>query len=336
MKATLKRLGIFAVLVCLLIWLAPRLLNRDPASPAAAKPLFSSASPSPSPTALPISGGIGTGGFCVWDISTETLYTLNAADFLRGALLCEMSPSAPTEALKAQAVATLTLYTWLKAKNPNAEYDFVCDSANWVVYTSDADAAERFGSEWDSVCGTVDNAVAAVDCELLLYEDEPIESLYTAISSGCTRPLEEIADSGAPYLEAVACPFDMLYDGYQMRVVLSPDAVRTSFPSAALSGKPEEWFSSPALSDAGYVERIEIGGTAYSGNEVREKLGLRSAAFSVDYDESEGFTITTRGWGNGVGMSQAGAIYLAQNGWDYKQILKYFYPGTVLQKSSPE
>ena len=35
--------------------------------------------------------------------------------------------------------------------------------------------------------------------------------------------------------------------------------------------------------------------------------------------------ITTRGYGHGVGMSQYGANYLANKGYNYQDILKYYY-----------
>ncbi len=39
------------------------------------------------------------------------------------------------------------------------------------------------------------------------------------------------------------------------------------------------------------------------------------------------FTITGRGWGHGIGMSQWGAYGYAKNGWSYKAILKHYYKG---------
>ena len=42
------------------------------------------------------------------------------------------------------------------------------------------------------------------------------------------------------------------------------------------------------------------------------------------------FVFIGRGWGHGVGMSEAGAIYMAENGAGYAGILAYFYPGAAL------
>jgi SpoIID/LytB domain protein len=37
------------------------------------------------------------------------------------------------------------------------------------------------------------------------------------------------------------------------------------------------------------------------------------------------------GFGHGAGLSQAGAMDLAQRGWRLQQILEHYYPGTSLQ-----
>ena len=50
------------------------------------------------------------------------------------------------------------------------------------------------------------------------------------------------------------------------------------------------------------------------------------------------FVLTSYGWGHGVGMSQEGAIAMATNGSDYKQILVNYYPDTTVKPdpSTPE
>ena len=38
------------------------------------------------------------------------------------------------------------------------------------------------------------------------------------------------------------------------------------------------------------------------------------------------------GYGHGVGLSQYGAKYMAENGADYREILAHYYPGTELTR----
>ena len=63
--------------------------------------------------------------------------------------------------------------------------------------------------------------------------------------------------------------------------------------------------------------------------QLRTLLGLRSAAFTVEY-KNELFTFDVLGYGHGVGLSQAGAQYLAQHGKNYQEILLHYYPGAAL------
>ena len=68
-----------------------------------------------------------------------------------------------------------------------------------------------------------------------------------------------------------------------------------------------------------------------TGADIREKLDLRSACFDVKF-ENDAFTFTVYGYGHGVGMSQYGANYMAQQGSSYEEILKHYYKGVEITK----
>lgn len=67
-----------------------------------------------------------------------------------------------------------------------------------------------------------------------------------------------------------------------------------------------------------------------TGYNIRQALGLRSHAFRVTYDAAtDAVSITTQGWGHGVGLSQMGAVgYANEEGWSYVQILTHYYSVT--------
>ena len=73
-----------------------------------------------------------------------------------------------------------------------------------------------------------------------------------------------------------------------------------------------------------------IGGKEFTGAQVREKLGLRSACFEIKYTGDE-FKITVHGYGHGVGMSQYGADYMARQGSDWQEIIKHYYTGVEIK-----
>lgn len=95
---------------------------------------------------------------------------------------------------------------------------------------------------------------------------------------------------------------------------------------------------------SGRLVRLKIVGTLRTliiGKEleIRRTLSsshLYSSAFVVD-KEGDGeipsrFTLTGAGWGHGVGLCQIGAAVMGEKGYDYKEILSHYYPGSTLEK----
>ena len=98
---------------------------------------------------------------------------------------------------------------------------------------------------------------------------------------------------------------------------------------AADPAAPGQWFGEPTLTASGYVASLPVCGQTVSGAALRRALGLRSACFTLRYQDG-GFCITTRGYGHGVGLSQWGAKALAEQGQGYADILAHYFPGTQL------
>ena len=98
---------------------------------------------------------------------------------------------------------------------------------------------------------------------------------------------------------------------------------------AADSAAPERWFGETTLTASGYAASLPVCGQTVSGTALRRALGLRSACFTIRYQDGN-FLITTKGYGHGVGLSQWGAKALAEQGWTYEAILAHYFPGTQL------
>lgn len=67
-----------------------------------------------------------------------------------------------------------------------------------------------------------------------------------------------------------------------------------------------------------------------NGSTVNTFSILPSAFISIDVKEGGNYEIYGGGLGHGIGMSQYGADGMAKSGMDYSDILKTFFPGTVL------
>jgi SpoIID/LytB domain protein len=65
---------------------------------------------------------------------------------------------------------------------------------------------------------------------------------------------------------------------------------------------------------------------------IRQTFGnLRSSLFVVEMQAGVA-VFRGAGFGHGVGMCQTGAIGMAEVGKSYREILRHYYPGTVLRK----
>ena len=62
---------------------------------------------------------------------------------------------------------------------------------------------------------------------------------------------------------------------------------------------------------------------------MRKLLSLRSTNFKIEKGKDNELTITTIGYGHGVGMSHYGSNYLAKNGGTFEEILKLYYQGVT-------
>ncbi len=81
--------------------------------------------------------------------------------------------------------------------------------------------------------------------------------------------------------------------------------------------------------DGGGVDTMAIRGRSFSGTQLRSKLGLRSTAFEITVSGNT-ITVTTRGFGHRVGMSQYGAQAMAKTGSGFAEILAHYYTGAEL------
>jgi stage II sporulation protein D len=63
--------------------------------------------------------------------------------------------------------------------------------------------------------------------------------------------------------------------------------------------------------------------------QLRTDLNLRSTWFSVMVKE-DSVILNGRGYGHGVGLCQEGAMTMAEKGFDYKQIVSYYYKGVII------
>lgn len=269
--------------------------------------------------------------------------TMKLEDYVVSVVAGEISPDFPTEAIRAQAVAarTYALYKQKTGRPAQHEEADVCDDPAHCAAFVDlkTEAAARWGEQADTAKDVIRQAVEDTAGQVLTYEGEPIVAVFSSAAGEKTEHAVDVWGSDIPYLQSVDSPGGEACPKYYDAVVLTADEIRAraakTLPSADLSGDPSGWFKASERSEAGGIVRMKFGGVEVKGTVMRTLLGLNSTNFTVKIDGNT-LTFTTTGYGHGVGLSQWGAKYSAEQGQTYDEILAHYYPGTTLTTISTE
>ena len=163
---------------------------------------------------------------------------------------------------------------------------------------------------YESNYALIADCVASTGSSVLMYQNAYIEAKYTAVSAGKTLSGSEISEEKYAYLAAVDCPEDIKSIDY-------------------LRGETFMYKDFVKKIKSGYVTKIQAGNVIMSGTEFAKILGLSSAAMTIENSNGK-IKITTKGLGDGMGVSLYTADFMAKQGSSYEQILKAFYSGITI------
>ncbi len=247
-------------------------------------------------------------------------------EYITAVVLCEMPAEFETEALKAQGVVARTYA--LKRKSSGTKHAAAAVCTNPSCCQGFISPEEYVSKGGDTACvEKVSAAVQATAGQVLLYNGELIEATYFSCSGGMTEDAAAVWGSDVPYLRATESPGEENATHYVDTVRFSVTEFKRLLQIEDTSGSCQ--IGTIRYTDGGGVDSMQICGETFHGTTLRSRLGLRSTAMSVTVLGNT-VTITTKGFGHRVGMSQYGADAMAVGGSTYDQILAYYYAGTEL------
>ncbi|MBL1211010.1 SpoIID/LytB domain-containing protein [Geminocystis sp. GBBB08] len=237
-------------------------------------------------------------------------------DYLYSVVGAEAVPSWPQEALKAQAVAARTYALYKRNTSRNSVFDLDTTTATQVY--------KGLSSEYT----TTHQAVKATDGQIMTYNNQPILAVFHSSSGGHTENAEDIWTSPLPYLRGVV-DYDQTAPVFQWNKSISPSAISRL---AGGVGNIRALIPQKTTPQGRIVTMQVVGDRStrtVAGSDLRSALDLRSTLFRVSA-EGNGLQVSGRGFGHGLGLSQWGTYYLAQNGVEYRQILGHYYQNARL------
>lgn len=249
-------------------------------------------------------------------------------EYVKGVVPAEVNSAWHPEMLKAQAVAARTYALYQHMLSASRDYD-VAASIQDQVYRG------RQGID-----ARVEQAVEATRGLVVTHDGAPIYAAFSSTAAGITEDSVVVWSKDLPYLKGVECPFDVESPYYQWKASFKIDTLEQNLRQQGMAVGTIATLTPLTYSRAGRVATLRIlhskGELILRGEELRKAVGytvIPSTQFTI---ESIGPEVVLAGYGAGhaVGLCQWGAKELAELGYSFSTILRYYYPGTELQQLS--
>ncbi|MGM0418753.1 MAG: SpoIID/LytB domain-containing protein [Thermodesulfobacteriota bacterium] len=247
------------------------------------------------------------------DNSIRAVNILSLKKYLKSVVPSEMPSSWHKEALRAQAVVSRTYALYMIEKNKNKKYHL--DSSTWSQVYKGIEAESKPCSD----------AVDSTYSELLTFDRKTVLAAFHSNSGGYTEDPDNFWDKKYSYLTPSKDRFTPL------------NSWTAGFSYTELSEKifksKKKIYNIKILekTGSGRVYKILLqtdkGRFYIRGDKFRQKTGIhlvKSTLFKIR-KVPNGIMVSGRGFGHGVGMSQWGAKKMAEKGYNYKDIIKYYF-----------
>ncbi len=260
----------------------------------------------------------------------EGLLVINVIDleeYVEGVVPSEMNAGWSLEALKAQAVATRTYALYQQMMHADKDYDLVATVQD-QVYGGRLKVDER-----------VRQAVGETKGLAVTFQERPILAAFSSTAAGPTEDVTNVWSQDLPYLKGVECPFDSRSPYYRWTTTFRIDMLETKLQEAGVGVGTVATVTPFAYSRAGRVTKLRVlhsrGELVLRGEDLRRVIGYRaipSTQFTIEAIGQE-IVLSGNGAGHAVGLCQWGAKELAQLGYPFTTILRYYYPGTKVTRA---
>lgn len=244
---------------------------------------------------------------------------LELNDYIIGVVASEMPASFNIEALKAQAVAARS-YATSQLNNNIIE---ITSSINDQVYSPNYTLQKKWQNNYKEYYEKISASVNDTTTEVIKRENKILKTYYFSMSNGYTENSSTVFKENT--FTSVTSKEDENIKNYTYTKTFTNSELQELLNLSNIE------LGQITRNATNHVDNIVISNKSFTGIELRKILNLRSTDFEIKIVDNN-YEITTKGYGHGVGMSQYGANYMAENGNNYQEILKHYYQNTQISK----
>ena len=254
---------------------------------------------------------------CFPDLGTLVLInTCDVEKYIAGVVKAEGGSGKNIEYFKSQAVITRTyMYRYL-IKHKSDGYN-LCDNTHCQAFN---------GSSSDSILNK-----AALETKGLVILDHDSLLIISAFHSNCggeTASSEDVWLSSQTYLRKVVDPYCINSKNAIWQKKFSVNEWMEFITKSGYSGLTDDT-SVFSFSQNSRMSDYQVGTFKIPLTTIRADMNLRSTFFSV-VTEGDSVILRGRGYGHGVGLCQEGAMVMASKGFNYMEIIDFYYSGVMI------
>jgi stage II sporulation protein D len=254
---------------------------------------------------------------CYPDLGTLVMINkCNVESYIAGVVKAEGGTGRYKEYIKTQAILARTYMYRYMDKHLSDRYN-VCDNTHCQAFN---------GLSGDSVINR-----AYIETRGLVILDRDSILIISPFHSNCggeTSAPENVWLTSLPYLKSVVDPYCIISNNASWEKHLSFKDWIGLMKDLGYEGKTDN--------PAGFTfiqktreDNYRTGSFTVPLSTIRTELNLRSTFFSV-YADGDSVILRGRGYGHGVGLCQEGAMAMAKEGRNYRQIIEFYYSDVIL------
>lgn len=265
-------------------------------------------------------------------INEKKVFLMNCVsleDYVYAVVRSESWPGWPLEVNKVFAIAcrSYALHTILHARKTKRIY-----------HIKDTNAHQRYNLYGEHNNTTVQKAVKETDGLCLTFNNSVALAMFDSCCGGVIpADVDTFNFKTDPYLaRTYPCTFCKTTSLFSWSITTDLQKIESSITKSFPSIGQYKHIKIKETDRAGIVKKLLIQGSKSavetSGKWLHSILkGIKSDCYSIIQKGSQ-ITVKGKGFGHFVGLCQWGAKEMAKQGWNFKQILAYYYPGTRLKK----
>jgi len=277
------------------------------------------------PEAIVINGRLFRGNIQFIRKSENKFFVVNhidLQDYIKGILYHEASHYWPMEVLKAQAIISRTYALYQMQESKLKDFDVTSDIYSQVY---GGQTSERYRTN---------KAVEETDGKALFYKGKIIPAYFHATCGGHTEDAAILWGMDLAPLKGVACPYCRESPHFNWHYDLTLKEIEKKLSAGGFKAKNISNIGIEGRDKSGRITNLIIisgeGEIKVPAKDFRSIIGpniINSTNFSVNISGRDA-VFEGIGWGHGVGLCQWGAYFMAKDGYNVEQILRYYYPGT--------